>query len=181
VRRAVPGDLGIVRGLRLEALADAPEAFDSTLEGALAWTAPDWERWLARGATFVLEAPEGPRGIAAGVPHDADPAAVFLESVWVHPSRRGTGAADALVAAVLAWAREEGAAEVLLHVGRYNDRARRCYERNGFLATGREIVRGRDGLVEIEMEARIPTSPRKGSRPNQAIDEPCFASTPLIR
>ena len=34
--------------------------------------------------------------------------------------------------------------------GKYNDRARRLYERNGFRATG-EKVRERDGLIEIEM------------------------------
>jgi GNAT superfamily N-acetyltransferase len=151
VRRATLDDAPIVRSLRLQALSDMPDAFDSTLERELAWTISDWQRWLSSGATFILEQPDGPKGIAAGVPHWTDPGAVFLMSMWVHPGLRGTGAADALVASVLSWAEAEGAAEVWLHVGKRNDRARRFYERNGFRLTGNEIVRELDGLVEVEM------------------------------
>ena len=151
VRRAVAGDEAIVRDLRLQALADAPEAFGSTLERELARTPEDWRRWLSHGATFIVEEWDGPKGIACGVPHDGDPSAIFVMSVWVHPSLRGTGAGDALMAAVLSWAEAEGFAAAWLHVGKSNQPARRLYERHGFRATGEEVIRGRDGLVEIEM------------------------------
>ncbi len=155
VRRANPGDEAIVRGLRVQALSDSPDAFDSTLERELARTPQEWRRWLTHGATFLLDRPGGPMGIAAGVPHDTEPAAVFLMSMWVHPALRGTGAADELVAAVLSWARAEGIAEVWLHVGSRNERARRLYERNGSRATGRKLVRERDGIVEVEMRLAV--------------------------
>jgi hypothetical protein len=80
--------------------------------------------------------------------------------MWIHPDLRGSGLADRLAQSVLAWAREAGASRVLLHVDKRNLRARRFYERNGFRSTGREIVRDRDGLPEVEMEAGLD-----GTRP----------------
>lgn len=155
VRRAVPGDEALVRSIRLQALSDAPAAFDSTLERERARTTADWLRWFTHGATFVFETPDGAKGIAAGIPHDSDPAAAFLVSMWVHPDLRGTGAADALIRSVLAWARSSGLAYVWLHVGEYNERARKVYERNGFRLTGGEFTRERDGILELEMRCAL--------------------------
>jgi GNAT superfamily N-acetyltransferase len=150
VRRAIPGDEDVVRTLRLAALADSPDAFASTLDLEVAWSLSDWQEWISRGATFIAEDSNGPKGIVAGEPNWDDPGSAFLIAMWVHPVLRGTGTADKLVACVLSWARAEGASGVWLHVDKGGDRARRCYERNGFHATGREIVRRREGLL-IEM------------------------------
>jgi GNAT superfamily N-acetyltransferase len=155
VRRAVLGDEEVLRSIRLQALSDTPEAFDSTLERERARTIADWQRWFTYGATFVFETPDGLKGIAAGIPHDSDPAAAFLVSMWVHPDLRGTGAADALVASVLAWAKSAGLADVWLLVGAYNERARKLYERNGFRLTGAQLVRERDGILEFEMRCAL--------------------------
>jgi ribosomal protein S18 acetylase RimI-like enzyme len=57
---------------------------------------------------------------------------VELISMWVAPHVRGTGAADALVQAVVDWARQIGAIGVRLSVRRANGRAIRFYERMGF-------------------------------------------------
>jgi len=72
-------------------------------------------------------------------------------AMWVHPDLRGTGAADALVFYVQAWGSQVGATQVRLNVVESNSRARRCYERAGFRATGRQGVVERTGDVEIEM------------------------------
>jgi ribosomal protein S18 acetylase RimI-like enzyme len=71
--------------------------------------------------------------------------------MWVHPDVRGTGAADVLVSSVKAWAAEVGATHVRLNVVESNGRAKRCYERAGFRATGRQGVVEKTGDVEIEM------------------------------
>ena len=42
IRRAVIGDEGVLRDLRVQALTDAPEAFGSTLEREMARTIEDW-------------------------------------------------------------------------------------------------------------------------------------------
>ena len=152
LRRAVPGDEPILRELRLQALSEAPVAFGSTYENELARTTADWQRWMSPGVTFILYEPTGARGMAAGVRHETDPSVVHLMAMWVHPKIRGSGGADELVSAVVAWAQAEGAKVVRLKVINGNDRARHFYERVGFFSTGHETVRERDGLIEIEME-----------------------------
>ena len=152
VRRAVPGDESIVRAARLAAMADAPDAFGSTYERELARTPADWRRWLATGATFILTDADRAAGIVAALPDPSDPAIVTLMSMWVDPACRGGGAADALVAAVLSWARTENARAVRLLVIDTNVGARRCYERNGFRATGTQFTRERDGAIELQLE-----------------------------
>ena len=155
VRRAVPGDEAIIRRVRLAALADQPAAFESTLERERTRTEAEWRTWIERGAIFVLERPDGACGIAAGIPHTTEPAAVFLVSMWVAPVARGTGAGDQLVAAVLDWAESRGAHEVCLHVTQGNARAQAFYVRNGFRLTGEELVRQRDGTIELEMRRPV--------------------------
>jgi GNAT superfamily N-acetyltransferase len=152
LRRAVSGDEPILRQLRLQALSDVPDAFGSTYERELARTTSDWQRWLSPGVAFILYESAGARGMVAGLRDETDPAVVHLMAMWVHPAIRGSGAADELVAAVVAWAESEGAARVRLKVIQGNDRARRFYERIGFIATGHELVRERDGRIEILME-----------------------------
>ena len=154
VRRAVPGDEAILRALRLEAMLDSPAAFGSTYAREQARTIEDWQRWMSPGVTFLLYDRDHPRGLVAGSWENHqkdDDRLVYLMAMWVHPTLRGTGAADALVASVLAWAAEQSAREVRLYIRKGNDPARRCYERHGFRVTGRENVPGADGFTEVEM------------------------------
>jgi GNAT superfamily N-acetyltransferase len=161
VRRAELGDEPILREIRLQALSDAPVAFGSTYEREVARTTADWQRWISPGVTFILEDAAVARGIVAGL-HDADnPAVVHLMAMWVHPQIRGSGGAEDLVAAVIAWAQSEGAKSVQLNVIEGNDRARRFYERNGFRNTGQEAIRQRDSLIEIQMERLVDQALRE--------------------
>jgi ribosomal protein S18 acetylase RimI-like enzyme len=152
VRRAVHGDEAALRDVRLQALRDAPEAFGSTLERELARTTEDWRRWMAPGATFLFYDSGTARGLVAGARREDDPSVVQLMAMWVDPALRGSGAADTLVTALVAWAAAEGARSVSLRVVKTNERARRLYERLGFGTAGPEIVRPRDGVVEVEMQ-----------------------------
>jgi ribosomal protein S18 acetylase RimI-like enzyme len=155
IRRAAIGDEPVVRALRIEALTESPWAFGSTLEREFGRTTADWQRWFSPGVTLVLEAGDLPRGLVAGV-HDKDRrGVVHLMAMWVHRSLRASGAADALVTALLDWAAAEGATEITLCIAKGNDRAQRCYERNGFRATGVESAGGRPGFVEVEMVRSI--------------------------
>lgn len=156
VRRAALGDEAVLRALRLQALSDSPRAFSSTYERELARTTEDWRRWMAPGVTFLLEADGQPRGLVAGVRDQQDSSVVHLMAMWVHPDARGTGAADILVTSVKSWAVEVGATQVHLDVVEDNLRARRCYERAGFRATGRQSVLERTGDVELEMICDSP-------------------------
>jgi ribosomal protein S18 acetylase RimI-like enzyme len=73
-------------------------------------------------------------------------------AMWVHPLLRQTGAADALVVALLTWALECKADRVRLMVISSNGRARGLYARHGFHPTGHQATRERDGAIEFEME-----------------------------
>jgi ribosomal protein S18 acetylase RimI-like enzyme len=155
LRRAQLGDEPLLRELRLQALSDAPDAFGSTYERELARTTTDWQRWLSPGVTFILDRPDGAAGIVAARRDADDPAVVHLMAMWVRPEIRGSGAADDLVGAILAWAESEGAKTVRLDVMQANARARRLYERHGFRSTGHETVRESDGRIEVRMERAV--------------------------
>ena len=136
-------------------MLDSPEAFGSTYERELARTTLDWQRWLAPGATFLLEQAGRGVGLVAGQPDPTEIHIVHLMAMWVHPEARGSGGADALVIALLKWAEARGATLVCLDVIKSNDRATRFYERHGFRRTGLERPRDRDGLVEVRMQRTI--------------------------
>lgn len=157
IRRLGPDEVGVLAALRLAALADAPTAYASTLEREEAYDDERW-RFLLRAdghPTFVWDDEQGPRGMVVAVHDEGAPDFVDLFAMWVHPAARGTGAADALVARVLAWGRECGARNVRLQVTAGNHRAERVYARHGFVRTGATLVRERDGLVEFEMRADL--------------------------
>jgi ribosomal protein S18 acetylase RimI-like enzyme len=96
--------------------------------------------------------------MVAGLRDEADLEVVHLMAMWVHPKTRGSGGADELVEAVIAWAQSEGARLVRLKVIEGNVRARGFYERMGFRPTGREEIRQRDGRIEVEMERLVDRS-----------------------
>src|SRR5260370_9018617 len=96
VRRAVIGDEPVLRALRLQALTDSPGAFSSTYERELARTTEDWRRWLAPGATFILEPGCEPRGLLAGSRGAQAFPPVHLMALSSHPAPRSTVPTPAL-------------------------------------------------------------------------------------
>jgi ribosomal protein S18 acetylase RimI-like enzyme len=151
IRRLEPADWLALKAVRLAALADAPEAFASTLAREQGYSEQRWREWLdSTAATFgaftAAEPDSAPAarigGIAAafvrprpaGGDGDTD---WHLISMWVSPGLRGTGVASGLVDAVCAQARRSGADQVSLWVTDVNERARAFYERLGFTPTGR--------------------------------------------
>jgi ribosomal protein S18 acetylase RimI-like enzyme len=147
LRVVTPDDWRLWRAVRLEALGEAPYAFSSTLAD---WESAPPERFRARlaidGSHNLVAVLDGrPVGLASGFA-DGDPGTVDLRSMWVSPTVRGLGTADALVDAIEEWARERGARTLCLDVVASNDRARRLYERHGLVVTG-------------EVEPDSPTDP----------------------
>ncbi|WP_116247050.1 GNAT family N-acetyltransferase [Nocardiopsis sp. FIRDI 009] len=131
-------DWPLWRELRLAALAEAPHAFGSTLDG---WrgSGDREERWRARlsipGAHRLVAFLDGlPAGMASGVPDG--PERVELISMWVDPTARGQGVDDRLIRAAERWGRTRGARRLRLSVMPDNDEAAALYERNGFADTG---------------------------------------------
>jgi GNAT superfamily N-acetyltransferase len=90
---------------------------------------------LAAGAHGLLVAEEDGEIVGAVV---AKPGA--LEHLFVVPSRWGTGIADALHDAAVGVSRDAGLDECRLEVVEENRRARRFYERHGWVRDGRSRV-----------------------------------------
>lgn len=160
IRRLTTDDADAYRRVRLAALREAPGAFGSTYEAEAALTEADWLRRLANEKRAVFVAEEGGEvlGLAAGAPDDEDPTAGFLLSMWVDPRGRGRGHGDALVQAVVRWLAAAGFGLVRLHVTEGNERAAELYRRNGFVRSGNDFRRDRDGILELEMARSTASS-----------------------
>jgi GNAT superfamily N-acetyltransferase len=150
VRQAVPDDWATLRQLRLAALAEAPQAFSSTLDREIDHPEEFWRARIAAWPQFIAWADGEPVGIAAGFAEPAgdDQAGAgirgswHLVSMWVSPRARGRGIADDLVTAVSDCARADDARRITLWVTDVNERARAFYLRMGFRSTGRrQLVR----------------------------------------
>ena len=155
IRVLSPGDWAAWRALRLLALAESPAAL------------ADWqgendreERWRARlaipGSYNILAAYDGEdAGMASGIPGETE-GTVELISMYVSPAGRGRGVGDAIIEAVEARARGEGARTLQLAVVESNERAIRLYRRHGFAPAGEPGELMDDGLRrEIVMQRSL--------------------------
>jgi 8-oxo-dGTP diphosphatase len=150
VRRVRSDDAERLRNARLYALAETPTAFGATLARDLAQSDDAWLAWAeertmgntdasakpARRATFVADDGDALRGTITIAEGDDDPTRAHVFAMWVHPSQRRTALATRLVDEALSWARDNAFQRVSLAVTTNNTRARRLYERLGFVATG---------------------------------------------
>lgn len=154
VRETSMAEWRVLRDIRLEALRDAPDAFDSTYEEQEAFEEGHWRRAISLGGTFLAYVPElhptEPAGLVRG--YQETPGTVELMSMWVRPRARGDGVGEALVAAVVTWASARNAASVHLWVIETNEYARVLYERCGFSPTGeRQPLPSKPGVLEVGM------------------------------
>jgi ribosomal protein S18 acetylase RimI-like enzyme len=142
VRRVRADEWIAYRDIRLRALADAPDAFGSTL--AVEQSKAD-QYWVERVSSATASESQLPLVATAGDafvglvwgwidPAKPDVAQVF--QMWVAPEARGRGLGSRLLDAVVAWAREAQAKSVILRVTCGNTAANRLYERYGFKASG---------------------------------------------
>jgi GNAT superfamily N-acetyltransferase len=131
------------RAVRLQAIADSPSAFGSTLAETEARPPEYWAHRAGRGAAgeetvlFVAEEAGGWVGVVGGfLEEEGGARSVDLVSMWVNPAFRRQGLARQLVERLIAWARGRGAERVALWVTETNAAAITLYVRRGFAATG---------------------------------------------
>ncbi|RZA29210.1 MAG: GNAT family N-acetyltransferase [Lysobacteraceae bacterium] len=160
VRRLLPDEWQAYRALRLRALADAPDAFGSTLVAEQGLPDETWATRVAKSAVSgidcALVAEQG--GLLVGLlwaKEDAQEAGrVNLFQMWVAQEARGRGVAASLLDAALGWIRERGTRVVHLGVNNANGGAVRLYERAGFRAIGEPYLM-REGAPHMEQEMRL--------------------------
>lgn len=163
IERIGPDGVERVRAVRLRALEDSPDAFWTTLDEELATPAERWRERLAApdAATFLAHRDGLDLGLVVGAPHHEGDGGAGLYAMWVAPETRGAGVGDALVAAVVAWARSAGHRTLRLEVADLNEKAIRLYARAGFTPTGATstMPAPREHLTEHERALALTPPP----------------------
>lgn len=148
VRRALPDDAAAVARL----LHDFNTEFDDPTPAVPVLTERARE-FIADGVITVLLAGDGPDGLAqfrflrsiwSGALD------VYLEELYVVPTRRGEGIGRALLEATMATGREAGATHIDLNTGETDAAARALYESVGF--TNREGSEDGPSMLYYERE-----------------------------
>ncbi|MDE3139732.1 MAG: GNAT family N-acetyltransferase [Acidobacteriota bacterium] len=155
VRPGRPADADALRSIRLEALADSPEAFGDSYEECLAWDEAQWRARADEWNFYLAEVDGRVVGMARGESHEGRPGTRWLFAMYVSPSARGGDVARRLVDTVSAWAVAEGVDALHLYVSSSMSRAKAFYVKSGFAATGLSVS-GRDGDERVFEEMRRP-------------------------
>ena len=163
VRRIRADEAPSLRAVRLRALADTPLAFGSTHAHEAAFPDERWQQWArdaatgGKQATFLAIAADAdePVGLAFARIDDDDAETADLFSMWVAPEARGTGAATALLDAVIDWTTAQGARTLRTHVTTGNEPAARLYARAGFRDTGRREPLGHSDAETAVLERAL--------------------------
>lgn len=118
------------RDLRLSALAEAPEAFCSSLSDWEHQSERAWRDRLTNVSTNLIAVLEGEdAGMVSAEVSDNE---VELIGMWVAPFARGRGVGDELVRAIINWSLSQQGSKLTLRVLKGNDRAATLYLRHGF-------------------------------------------------
>ncbi len=154
LRRVEPSLWQVYRGVRLAMLLDEPLAYGSTFAREVAFPDSLWVERMADSAGWLAFDGALPVGAVTlfHAPEQAEDEA-YLVAMWVAAHARGRGVADALVGSLLDHATGAGLRRVTLDVAHSNAQAVRCYERLGFVPTGRTgTLPHHPELTELEME-----------------------------
>ena len=167
IQRVAPDDWLLLRGVRLAALADAPYAFGSSHAEELRFDEAEWRSRATQFAWFIALDDATPVGVVGGALLEK-PSVRTLFSMWTAERSRGSGVAEGLVNQVSSWARADGAAELVLWNADGNERARRFYQRLGFVRTGnRKQLRSNPAIGEDELRLALHSPAREGALPGQ--------------
>lgn len=151
-RRLVSDDWKILRDVRLAALADAPYAYGSTLEGERSLPEANWRSRFDTACWVVAVRNAENAGVVGALllPDDVP----MLISMWVNPAHRGRGVGDALITELLRLGKEKRWSGMVLRVAEGNDAARKLFLRHGFAPTGEYAPLESDPEVRTEFLSR---------------------------
>ena len=155
IRRIRRDEGSALRELRLRALLESPDAFESRYRASSQQPDSHWADWARRAASgdeeclFVAEAETELIGLIGAFTVSGRPNNRHVIAMWVDPGHRHHGIGTELIRTVVEWCRACGVGTAGLWVIDGNDGARRLYEREGFRSTGRtQPVKTNPGLTE---------------------------------
>ncbi len=165
IRPLRPNETSLFRTLRLQALADSPNAFGETLKQAQAQPNPHWET-LTNSVTqpdghvmLLAEQAEKVLGFTFGLLDRQDATLGHMGGMWVDPAFRSSGIGSALLAKILDWAHQRNLRTLELWVTEKNKKAVDLYQRAGFVCTGkRDVLPSNSSLQIIQMSLEIESS-----------------------
>ena len=159
VRPVAPHEWRQWRAIRLRMLADAPDAYGTTLAEARAMSDAEWQAMVGAepGRAVWFADREGAQVGTARAQIAPDGLRAHVYSMWVAPGARRAGAAKALLDTARRWAHEAGACELGLEVTASNPAAVALYRGAGFVEVGRDVLRPGSALVTLQMRARLRT------------------------
>lgn len=159
VRRIRAAEGGLLRQVRIDAIAESPGDFTTRLADARDRPAEAWDRVAEvhasadDQATWFAEVDGEMAGMISAF--RTEDGAVTMTSLWSTPGHRRAGVADVLVETVQGWAYAGGAVEVRQWLVERNAHARAFHESLGFAPTGSE--RPYELSPDIrEVELRLP-------------------------
>ncbi len=153
IRELAEADWELLRGLRLRALEDSPDAFGPSLESAIVQPESYWQRWAAgrpgrAQAWGAFLGDEAVGLISGGFPHAG---VGHLGALWVAPGARRSGLAARLLNEAAAWVERHGGHRVEFEVTDGNP-AEQLYVRLGYRRTGaKKPLREGSDLSEVTM------------------------------
>lgn len=149
IRRTTANDGNLLREIRLASLADAPHAFNTPLQEALALPEEHFVSEALRqsrselATSFLLFDGEKLAGTVGAFFKDLQPPRPLICALWVTPALRGTSAASRLVKTAVEWLRARGAQNVHAWVADSNVHGQLFYKKLGFHATAEQRPRRR--------------------------------------
>jgi len=147
IRAAAPADLDVVMHHRRSMFADMGSGDREALDAMEATSRPLFGRGLADGTYRGWLAEESGRVVAGGgiimlpyhsSPRDPKPRRAWIVNMYTEPSHRRRGLARRLMAAMIAWCREQRMSAVYLHA---SDEGRALYDSLGFTPTNEMSLR----------------------------------------
>lgn len=162
IRRLTPADWRANRAIRLEALAECPGNYFTSLAEAEARSDDEWRAMLENPDLAIFGLFDGDQlaGLTAIYIDGDDPdgRTAGLAMSYIRPGYRGRGLTALLYRARLGWARERGCTRVIVSHRASNTPSRRAIERHGFTRTGSRSHVWPDGVAEedIQYELMLP-------------------------
>jgi ribosomal protein S18 acetylase RimI-like enzyme len=145
IRRAEVDDWQICRDIRLRALREEPQAYESTLEDEQHLSDQQWRERLVRASTFLAVDHENVVGMAVALPQDDGD--MMIVAMYVAPDARRRGVAARLIDEIGRMAMSRGSSRLVLDVADGNAAAERSYRRYGFVPIGQRVPMRRNPSV----------------------------------